>query len=328
MTFAYPYALWLLALIPLLLWLPSWWRSRRAARRGLGVPDLAAVARQGFEPPRINPELWLRLLRAGALAALIVAFARPQHVTHLKVDEHSGVDIMLCVDISASMVERDFFWQSRPVDRLSMVKIVLDQFIAKRPQDRIGLVVFGSEAFLQSPLTIDHKVTRFLVDDLEIGQAGRFTALGDALGVAIKRMKDLPAESKIVVLLTDGADTASQVSPRAMAAIAKEQGIKVYTIAMGSARSQRGFGNPQGHDVDIPTLKGIAETSGGQFFLAENSKALLGIYDEIDRVEKRKAEVATYTETEELYYPYALAGFLLFALELVLSATLLRIIPE
>lgn len=325
MTFAYPWLLLLLAVVPLL-W---WWRPNN--RASLAVPDLAQLKARGYKPAPINPSTWLRLLRSAALIALIVALARPQNVRTLQQKLHSGVDIMLAVDISGSMGERDFLWQSRPVDRLTMLKLVLDQFIANRSTDRIGLVVFGTEAFLQSPLTVDHNVTRFLIDDLEIGQAGGQTALADALGVAIKRMKDLPAESKIIVLLTDGTDNASRVSPKAMAGIAAEQGIKVYTIAMGSERALRRDAarfNRNDSSVDLETLQGIAKTTGGEFFIASNSKALQDIYGEIDRIEKRQDEVASYTEVEELYYNYALAGFLLFALELALSATILRVIPE
>lgn len=323
MSFAHPYAFWLLALLPLL------WLRRGRVKDVLAVPDLDVLPAEGARGVAVGPEIWLRLLRTAALVAVIVALARPQNVMTMQLEEHSGVDIMLGVDISRSMAERDFLWQSRPVDRLTMVKVVLDQFISKRPKDRIGLVVFGSEAFLQSPLTLDHAVTRFLVDDLQIGQAGKFTALGDALGVAIKRMKELPAKSKIIVLLTDGRDTASQVTPKAMAEVAKQFGIKVYTIAMGSKRDTVAdqFGG-QGSAIDVATLKGIAQITGGRFFMAGDSKKLLAIYDEIDRAEKRDDEVATYTKIEELYYPYALAAFLLFALELVLGATLLRIIPE
>lgn len=323
MSFAYPYAFWLLLALPLL------WLWREPKKQPLAMPDLDALARQGLGRVAIDPDVWLRLLRTAALAALIVAVARPQNVLTLQMEEHSGVDIMLGIDISPSMSERDFLWQSRHVDRLTMVKIVLDQFITKRPKDRIGLVVFGTEAFLQSPLTLDHAVTRFLIDDLAIGQAGRATALGDALGVAIKRMKDLPAASKIIVLLTDGSDTASKVTPRQMAEIARQQGVKVYTIAMGATRHMLndGFG---GNDspIDVNTLKGIAATTGGQFFLASDSQKLLEIYEAIDRAEKRQDELASYTEVEEMYYQYALLGFLLFALELVLGATAMRVIPE
>lgn len=332
MTFAYPFAFWLLALIPLL-WFK--WRQERAT---LAVPDVASL---NVRKARIGPEAILRLLRSAALVAAIVALARPQNVMTVQLDEHSGVDIMLGVDISRSMAERDFRWQNRHVDRLTMVKIVLDQFVSKRPKDRIGLVVFGSEAFLQSPLTLDHGVTRFLVDDLQIGQAGPSTALGDALGVAIKRMKDLPAKSKIIVLLTDGRDTASKVTPKSMAAIAKQQGIKVYTIAMGSKRLSQSMGDQSMGDqsildmlntsdsaIDVATLKGISAMTGGTFFMAEDSQKLMEIYDEIDRAEKRQDKVVSYTDIEELYYPYALAALLLFALEVTLSATVLRIIPE
>lgn len=325
MTFAYPLLLWLLALVPLL-W---WWRPK--SRASIAVPDLAQLRSRGYSPATINPSTWLRLLRSAALVALILALARPQNLRTLQQKLHSGVDIMLAVDISRSMAERDFLWQSRPVDRLTMVKLVLDQFITNRPTDRIGLVVFGSEAFLQSPLTVDHDVTRFLIDDLEIGQAGRNTALANALGVAIKRMKDLPAESKIIVLLTDGTDNASRVSPKEMAGIAAEQGIKVYTIAMGSVRALRQGGDRFGRggsSVDMATLEGIAKTTGGEFFVADNSQALQDIYGKIDQLEKRQDEIASYTEIDELYYNYALAGFLLFALELLLSATILRVIPE
>lgn len=323
MTFAHPHVLWLLVLLPLL------WLKRGRTKDALAVPDLEALRQQGARRVSVGPEVWLRLLRTAALIALLIALARPQNRLTMQLEEHSGVDIMLGVDISRSMSERDFLWQNRPVDRLTMVKVVLDQFIEKRPRDRIGLVVFGSEAFLQSPLTLDHSVTRFLVDDLQIGQAGPNTALGDALGVAIKRMKALPAKSKIIVLLTDGRDTASKVTPKAMAEIAKQQGIKVYTIAMGSRRGGMAdmFGG-RNAAIDVVTLKGISQLTGGTFFLAEDGQKLLEIYDEIDRAEKRDEEAATYAQIDELYQPYALVGFLLFALELLLGATMLRIIPE
>lgn len=286
-----PYALLLLALLPLMVFL-SMRRDRVAA--GTGVPSQTLLSSLPA-----GRWLWLRHvqlpLRCLVLGALALALARPQWPLGQAKRSSEGLDIVLAVDTSDSMRALDFSTATRELDRLSVVKEVMLEFVEKRSDDRLGLVVFGTDAFTQAPLTLDHAALAMRIDQLSIGMAGERTAIGDAIGMAIHRLKDLEAESKVIILLTDGSQTAGDIQPLSAARAAKALGIKVYTIAVGRQgrvpfRDQRGRKRMARLTVDTQTLKKVAEETGARFFEASDTKMLEQVYSTIDSLEKREVE--------------------------------------
>ena len=246
-----------------------------------------------------------------------------------------GINIMLALDLSESMSALDFKQDDKIVNRLDAVKGVVSEFIQNREGDRIGLVVFGSSAFTQLPLTRDYDTISFLLDHLKIGSAGPKTAIGDALGIALKRLKDIEATSNIIILLTDGKSNAGSLSWQDAAALAETRGIKVYTVGVGS----RGkapflvngiFGQQYVYrqvDVDWQALETIAEQTGGEFFRAENTESLKKIYKAIDAMEKTEIEMDKWVDYQELFARFLIPGLLLYTLCLVLDHTRLVRIP-
>ena len=277
----------------------------------------------------------LIVLRCMGIGLLVLALARPQAGEKETEIITEGVDIMLCLDTSGSMQALDFQLEGERANRLAVVKKVVEDFIKKRKDDRIGMVVFGQEAFTQCPLTMDYGVLLSFLKRLEIGMAGDSTAVGSALATSVKRLKDMPGKSKVVILLTDGRNNAGQISPLTAAEIAKTYNIKVYTIGVGvegeSPFLMETFFGPkyvyQKVDLDEETLREIAEKTDGEYFRATDTASLEKVYDQIDKMERTEAKIKEYTEYEELFHRFALAGLLLLLAEFVLANTRFRKIP-
>ncbi|MGB5155848.1 vWA domain-containing protein [Desulfobacterium sp. N47] len=275
------------------------------------------------------------ILRALCLIFLVIAAARPQLYNISRDIRSSGVDIMLCLDTSGSMQALDFELDGKPVTRLTVVKKVVADFIKERETDRIGLVVFGQEAFTQSPLTMDKGLLLSLVDKMEIGMAGDSTAIGNAIAVAGKRLKDLKAKSKIMIILTDGRSNTGDITPEEAAGAAAALGIKIYTIGVGGTgpapfKVNTFFGPRivnQSVDLDEKTLKEIAAIGKGKYFRATDSKELANIYEIINKAEKTEVKVKEFFNFKELYYYFLITAIVLLLLELILKTTVLRIIP-
>jgi Ca-activated chloride channel family protein len=242
---------------------------------------------------------------------------------------------MLCLDTSGSMQAMDFQLDGKPVSRLTAVKKVVSEFIKKREMDRIGLVVFGEEAFTQSPLTLDKGLLLDLVNRMEIGMAGDRTAIGSAIAIGGKRLKDLKAKSKILILLTDGRHNAGELTPNEAADALQALGIKIYAIGVGGKGPapfpvKTPFGTRIVHqkvDLDEDTLKEVAEIGHGRYFRAADTDRLKEIYDVIDQMEKTEVKVKEFFHFKELYAYFLLPALLLLGTEIFIRTTLLRTIP-
>jgi len=277
----------------------------------------------------------LLVMRCAAMSLFIMALARPQSGTTSTEIITEGVDIMLCLDTSGSMNALDFQLDNKRVNRLQVVKKVVDEFIRGRQNDRIGMVVFAEEAFTQCPLTLDCGVLLSFLDRLEIGMAGDTTAIGSALATCVKRLKDLKSKSKVIILLTDGRNNTGTISPATAADIAKTHGIKVYTIGVGTEGEapflvDSLFGKQyvyQKVDLDEETLKEIAQKTGGRYFRATNTEALKTIYQQIDKMEKTEAKVKEYMEYDELFTYFLIPALCLIILEILLANTRFMKIP-
>ncbi len=328
LTFATPWAFLLLLLIPAM----TIYRYRNLRRyfATLTMPTLEAA--KGMRPWRGEMQKLLPVLRMLALAAFIVALARPQLALKEEVVNAEGIDIFLVLDLSSSMLAQDF----KP-DRLEVSKRVAAEFVDKRPYDRIGLAVFSGEAFTQCPLTTDHRVVKDFLESLRCGILEDGTAIGMGLATATNRIKDSEAKSKVVILLTDGVNNAGYVKPLTAAEIAQKFNVKVYTIGVGTegealtpvSRRSDGryvFGLAR-VEIDEDLLSQIAGLTGGKYFRATNENSLKRIYDEIDRLEKTKIEVTTFKRYSEEYYRFVWLGLALLLLEILLQYTLLRTIP-
>lgn len=320
-TWAWPWAFVLL--IPVLL-LPMQARWTGRVRLRLPGPDM----HRATATPR-TLLAWAPLaLRMAGLALLVVALARPQEIHRTRVRTSDGLDILLAVDTSGSMRAEDLSLAGRGLDRLEVAKAVMDGFIAARQADRIGVVVFGEEAFTHVPLTLDHDTLRDVLKTLAIGIAGESrTAIGSAIAVAAKRLKDLEAPSKVVILLTDGRSNAGRLQPVEAARLAAALGIKVYTIGIGPPGGRPGLLGLGGDGVDEPTLKEVAEATGAQYFRATNARSLERVFAAIDELEPSPGETEELVDREEHFHAWAALGSLLLALELLLSMTWLRRAP-
>ena len=308
---------WVLAALPLP-WLARQLLPRAAESGGsvLRVPFYAElVTLAGDAVARSGPRQVLALL---AWALLCLAAARPQWVGEPEALPHSGRDLMLAVDVSGSMAAEDMEVGGRRVDRLTAVKVVLGDFLERRAGDRVGLLLFGQFAYQMTPLTFDRNSVRYQLETSAIGLAGRETAIGDAIGLAVKRLRQRPSSQRVLILLTDGVNTAGQLPPLKAAELAQAEQVRVYTVAIGSETGQmRVFGVPvatPGAAIDEATLGQIAETTGGRFFRARDTAELAGIYAELDRLEPAEQEGDALRPREELYFwPLALAWLLALA---------------
>ena len=329
MHFASPYYLWLLVLLVPMIGYYVW----RSLQGGAAI-RISTVEGVTGAPRSIR--YYLRhlpfVLRAAAFALLVVALARPQDVEQHAHTETEGIDIVLSIDVSASMLARDF-----EPDRITAAKQVAASFIADRYGDRIGLVVFGAEAFTQSPLTTDQSTLQTLLARIRSGlidDSG--TAIGNGLATAINRLRESEAKSKVVILLTDGVNNRGQITPMTAAEIAKAQGIRVYTIGVGTEGmapypavdmfGQMTFVN-QKVEIDEKTLTAMAELTGGKYFRATDNAKLKAIYDEINTLEKSKVEVSEHITYDERFLPWLLAALGLLVAEFLLARLVLQQIP-
>ena len=270
-------------------------------------------------------------LRCAAAVLIVIALARPQSAEHNTRTDAEGIDIVMAVDVSTSMLARDF----KP-DRITAAKEVAAEFIADRPTDRIGLVVFAGESLTQSPLTTDQGTLQTLLSRIRSGIIEDGTAIGNGLATSINRLRESDAESKVIILLTDGVNNRGQISPLTAAQIAKDYGIRVYTVGVG----KRGkapypavdmFGNQTFVEVEVEIdekiLRTIADETGGKYFRATDKQKLKEIYDEIDSLEKSKVEVAQFTVLHEEYLVFVLWALAALALEFLMNTLILKRIP-
>ncbi len=319
--FAWPY---LFCLLPLP-WVLSWLLPIKAAREtaALKVPDLDDFAPFHNVSRRNKLGVFSLILTCLAWAALVTAAARPQWIGDPVDIPQSGRDLMLAVDLSGSMMINDFEIKGQVVDRLSALKMILGDFIDRRKGDRLGLILFGSQAYLQTPLTFDITTVKQLLMEAVVGLAGKETALGDAIGLAVKQLRDSPQESRVLVLLTDGNNNTGELVPDKAAELAANAKLKVHTVAIGSneAMVQTFFGARRVHpsaEIDEEALKMIAEKTGGQYFRAYDTKDLVKIYQKLDQLERIDHESKTFRPTDEIYkLPLLLAVILLGALMVV-----------
>jgi len=275
------------------------------------------------------------ILRLFAISLFIMALARPQEGYKRTEILSTGVDIMLALDTSGSMQALDFIKNEKRDTRLAMVKDVVSKFIKNRTNDRMGMVVFGSEAYTQCPLTLDQNILQSFLSKLDIGMAGDSTAIGSAVGIAVKRLKDLKSDSKLIILLTDGRNNAGNLAPLQAAKTAKAFGIKIHTIGVGTRGKAPFLVNSifgqryvyQEVDIDEGTLKEISKITGGQYFRATDLESLKSIYKQIDQMEKSEVKVFDHSEYTELFHYFLIPAILLLLLEIILSNSILRRIP-
>ena len=327
--FASPYFLILLLLIPLMIW----------HRRRRGAPVLAGS--DGRSSTVVSSLVlrfrWLMpLLCYLALALMITALARPQWGTRKTTINTEGINIVLALDLSESMAALDFQNGGKVVNRLEAVKAVVKDFISNRNGDRIAVVVFGDHAYTQLPLTRDYHTIDAILERLEIGVAGRSTAMGDAIGISIKRLEDIESKSNIIILLTDGRSNSGELDPAAAAEIAGGREVKIYTIGVGTQGKvpfiidDPMFGRRKVYrrvDLDENTLKQIADKTGGEYFRAKDIKGLGDIYQSIDAMEKTEVQVDTYAEYAEIYLYLLLPAMGLMMLWTLLTNTRFLKVP-
>jgi len=324
--FENPGFLWGLLSLPLL----AFWFFYTARRNSatLTVSSTRGFAAQKSLVAQLKPALYL--LRLLALSMLFVALARPRNVSVSKrTKTNKGIDIVMAIDVSGSMLAKDL----KP-NRLEALKRVASDFVSRRPNDRIGIVVYAGESFTQTPITSDKGIVNRTIDAIQYGQIEDGTAIGMGLGSSINRLKDSKAKSKVIILLTDGVNTAGFIDPRTATELAKELKIKVYTIAIGTngtapfpyAKDHRGnllFRN-QKVEIDEALLKHIAKETSGKYFRATNNSKLKAIYDEINKLEKTKVEEFKYYNYQEQFRQFVLAAIGLLLLEFLLRNTVFR----
>jgi len=323
-SFANPAWLWLLLVVPALIAFYIFRQQKTVA--SLQMPGLSPFEKSGH-----SYSTWLRhilfALRTIAITLLVIVLARPQTTDKFQNTSTEGIDIMLTLDISGSMLARDF----KP-DRLEASKNVATEFISGRPYDRMGLVVFSGESFTQCPLTTDHAVLINLMREIQSGMIEDGTAIGNGLATSISRIKDSEAKSKVIILLTDGVNNRGDIAPSTAADIAKTYGIRVYTIGVGTMGTapypvQTPYGIQYQNmpvEIDEPVLKEIASKTGGRYFRATDNNKLLEVYSEIDKLEKSKIDVRQFIRKEEKFFMPAMMIFILLVLEILVRTTVYR----
>ena len=305
---------WLLLLAPL----P--WLVRRLFPESPSK-DMQALKVPWYQAVIGSKSGWMKRPVLAAMAALVwmmlvLAASRPQWVGEIDTLPITGRDLLLAVDISGSMDTQDMIWNQRAVNRLVVVKHVAGEFLQRRRGDRVGLVLFGSRAYLQTPLTFDTETTATLLDESEIGLAGRETAIGDAIGLAVKRLREDSTSERVLILLTDGANTSGEVQPLQAAEFAAREKLTIYTVGVGADEMmvQDFFGsrvvNPSA-DLDEDTLRAIAERTGGTYFRARDAQGLAEIYEILDELEPVESDVEAVRPVDELFYwPMSMAYFI------------------
>ncbi len=327
LTFANPALLYLLfiLLVPIVFYVFRY--KKRNAELQLSSLKAFKMKSAGFKPILRHILFAFRII---ALALLIIALARPQSSESWEDISTEGIDIMLALDISSSMLARDF-----DPDRLEASKNLAMEFISGRPYDRIGLVVFAGESFTQCPLTTDHAVLVNLFRDIKSGMIEDGTAIGMGLATSVNRLKESEAKSKVIILLTDGVNNSGDITPITAAEIAETFGVRVYTIGVGSKGmapypTQTAFGIRYQNmkvEIDEEILQQIAEDTGGAYFRATDNEKLRSIYNEIDQLEKSKIEVKEYRKKNEEFFWFVVVAGLLIVFEFVVRKTILRSIP-
>jgi Ca-activated chloride channel family protein len=332
MVFAHPYFLLLLLLLPFLAWL----KGKRGSPPAFLYSSVKLV--EGLTNlRRSRAGNFLAALRWLTLAIFIFALAQPRLSKSTTEVKASGIDIVAALDLSGSMISEDFVVNGERVNRVNVAKSVLKDFIDKRPNDRIGLVVFAAQAFIATPLTLDHDYLQENLARLEIGTINSdATAIGDALTTAVNRLRDLKSKSKIIILATDGQNNSGKIEPLLAADAAAALGVKIYTVGIGEQGSapmpvfmggqKVGYQNVP-VDVDESTLQKIAGKTGGRYYRADNADKFQQIYAEIDKLEKTEATISKYTEYKELFAWLVAGGLLLLLLEIILAQTIFRKLP-
>ncbi|OIP44554.1 MAG: BatB protein [Deltaproteobacteria bacterium CG_4_10_14_3_um_filter_60_8] len=317
LSFTWP---WIGLLLPLPLLV--YWAMPRATRldAALFVPFFKEVQGGDRHPARAGGRLATRLLLGLIWVLLLLAASRPQWVGEAVALPASGRDLMLGVDISGSMDTPDMLLHGSPVARIDLVKKVVNEFIDRRQGDRVGLLLFGTEPYIQAPLTFDRPTVKTLLAETQTGFAGKKTAIGDAIGLAVKHLKERPANSRVLVLLTDGNNTAGNVEPLQAAKLAAQTEVRIHTIGVGADEMtiRTFFGNRRVNpsaDLDEATLQEIAKLTGGQYFRARNPTELEKVYQLIDQLEPVPQEDETFRPTRALCH-WPLAGALLVSLGL------------
>jgi len=329
--FASPHFFLILLLIPLMVYI----RGRRQNRPSIGVSSLYDV--WGIKPSVfLKTAEFLPALKYAALCFMVLALARPQWETKYMNTMTAGVNIVLAVDLSESMAALDFKRNGKMVNRLEAVKGVINDFISKRSGDRISMVVFGSQAYTQLPLTRDYNAVVSILERLKIGAAGKKTAIGDAIGISLRRLEDIKSQSNIIILLTDGHSNAGQIAPVTAAELASERNVKIYCVGVGTkGRAPFLINHPvygeryiyQQVNIDEKTLKAVAEKTGGLYFRAENMEGLERIYGTIDRMEKTEVKMKTYKQYDEYYLYFLIPAMLALITWAILSNTRFMRIP-
>ena len=326
MYFEYPYLLWLLA-VPALLVLRYLYIELKDRRPHLRVSALEAWKAGGRSIWEILRHLPF-VLRMAALVLLIVAIARPRSSSQVEKVDTEGIDIIFTMDVSTSMLARDF-----TPDRLSAAKDIAIEFMAQRPSDRMGIVVFAGESYTQCPLTTDRATLINLMKEVQTDLIEDGTAIGNGLATAVARLKDSDAKSRVVILLTDGVNNMGEIDPGMATEIAKTYGIRVYTLGVGAkGTAPYPVQTPWGIElqnipveIDEPLLQGIAQGTGGRYFRATDNTKLSEIYGEIGQMEKTRTSVDSFPVYKDLYKNYALAALVCLLLELVLLALMRRL---
>jgi Ca-activated chloride channel homolog len=330
-SFQHPELLFLLLLLPVLAFLLG-----RRGRVAAVEYSSANVAREVARESRSRAGRWMMLFPLLAAALFIVGLARPQKLEGSSEVEASGIDIMLCLDVSGSMQSLDYTVNGQPTSRVTTVKAAVARFIDARPDDRLGLLEFSAEPYLISPLTLDHDWVHQGLERVDTGTIPDGTAIGSAVAMAVNRLRDSPAKSKVVVLLTDGCNNMGKISPLMAAQAAKSLGVRVYTIGAGIRGDapfpvKDDFGNTHivmvPADVDEDTLGKIADMTGGKFFRATDTEKLDATYAEIDRMEKTKRTVKHYEHVSELFAWAVVPGLFVLGTGFWLEQTRFRRLP-
>ena len=330
-NFAHPYFLLLLLLLPFLAWLRSR-QIKEAAFLYSSVTLLRGVANL----KRSSARAFLIRLRWLILVLCILAMARPRLSEGKTSVKASGIDIVVALDLSMSMAAMDFEKDGERVNRLDIAKDVLESFVKKRTNDRLGLVAFAGRAYIAAPLTLDHDFFQLNLDRLQLGIVEDGTAIGSSLTAVRSRLRDVKTKSRIVILMTDGQNNSGKVPPLTAAEAAEALGVKIYTIGVGTKGMapypQKGpFGRTNfvqmKVNIDEETLKGIADKTGGKYYRADNSESFRQIYEEIDSLEKTEVEMQQYTKHEVLAAWFLLPGLILLILEMILNNTIWRKLP-